>query len=179
MPLSAKFPKWFNIAGGAWDSLKDSCWIWIIIIFSFLLGPSRVLPSCCGIRNTTYNTLSAYCSRISKISNVCSKPTLIGETQFHCEFVHSRDTNRWPPRWEANGWPTGPVRLCSGVKLQGLRRAPPPQQLDQGSNPSLCCKEEEDLQGVEWNQGRQYVIKLAFYIIGTKPSKASHCRRRA
>jgi hypothetical protein len=39
------------------------------------------------------------------------------------------------------------VRLCIGVKLQGLHRALP-QQLNRVSNWSLCCKEEEDLQGV-------------------------------
>ncbi len=47
---------------------------------------------------------------------------LTGETWFHCEFVHLWDVNRWPSRWEANGWPTGPVRLCSGAKLQGLHK---------------------------------------------------------
>jgi hypothetical protein len=40
--------------------------------------------------------------------------------------------------------------------LVGVPRGgpPPPQQLDQGSDRSLCCEEEEDLQEVEWNQGR-------------------------
>ncbi len=47
----------------------------------------------------------------------CSEITLTGETWFHCEFVYLRDANRWPPRREVNN---GPVRLCSGVKLQGL-----------------------------------------------------------
>jgi hypothetical protein len=69
--------------------------------------------------------------------------------------------NGWPPMWEANDWPTGPVRLCVEVKLQGLHRAPP-QQLDQGSNRSLYCEKEEDLQGVEWNQGKAWVITAGF-----------------
>ncbi len=47
-----------------------------------------------------------------------------GETWFHCEFVHPRDANCWPPRWEPNCWHTGPVRLCIGVKLQGLHTCP-------------------------------------------------------
>ncbi len=54
-----------------------------------------------------------------------------------------------------------------------------PQQLDQGSIQSLCCKEEEDLQGVEWNWARQCVITAAFHIVGTKPSEASYWQRRA
>ncbi len=34
--------------------------------------------------------------------------------------MHPGHTNHWPPSREANGWPTGPVRLCIGVKLQDL-----------------------------------------------------------
>jgi hypothetical protein len=56
---------------------------------------------------------------------------------------------------------TGPVRLCVGVKLQGLHRARS-LQLDRGSNQALCCKEEEDLQGVVYNRGSQ----LAFHLVG-------------
>jgi hypothetical protein len=56
---------------------------------------------------------------------------------------------------------------------------PPPQQLDRGSNWSLCCKEEDDLQGVEWNPGgmcdhswlftslARSVVNLP--IVGTEP----------
>ncbi len=55
----------------------------------------------------------------------CSKTALTGETWFHCEFKHPQDANGWPPRREANRWPTGPLRLCIGVKLQGLHRASP------------------------------------------------------
>ncbi len=98
----------------------------------------------------------------------CSKTSLTGETLFHYEFVHSRYANRWPlcgkkmvdllDHWDC----------VLELKLQGLHRAPP-QQLDWGSNRSLCCKEEEDLQGVEWNRGWQYVITAGF----------SHCRREA
>jgi hypothetical protein len=39
---------------------------------------------------------------------------------------------------------------------------PLPQQLDWGCTQSLCCEEEEDLQGVEWNWGKAYVITAAF-----------------
>jgi hypothetical protein len=31
-----------------------------------------------------------------------------------------------PPRREANGWPTGAVRMCGGVRIQGSIRPPPP-----------------------------------------------------
>jgi hypothetical protein len=62
--------------------------------------------------------------------------------------------------------------------MQGLHRATP-QQLDRGSNQSLCCEEEEDLQGVEWNRGRQCVIIAGFSIIGAKSSETSHCLRLA
>ncbi len=42
------------------------------------------------------------------------------------------------------------------VKLQDLHRAPDPSpsNLTGGFNQSLCCEEEEDLPGAEWNQGR-------------------------
>jgi hypothetical protein len=46
-------------------------------------------------------------------------------------------------------------------------RAPtgPPQQLDWGSNRSLCCEEEEkDLQGVECNGGKACVITAGFFM---------------
>jgi hypothetical protein len=71
---------------------------------------------------------------------------LTGETWFHCEFVHPQHAIRRPPRGETNGGPTRPVGLCIEVKLQGLHRIPL-QQLDRGSNWSLCCEVEEDLQG--------------------------------
>ncbi len=87
---------------------------------------------------------------------------LIGETWFHFEFEHPRGANWWPPRQEANRWPTGPVGLCIGVKLHDLHRAPP-KQLDRGSNQSLCCEEEEALQGEEWNRGRKCVITAGFF----------------
>ncbi len=35
-------------------------------------------------------------------------------------WVHPRDVNRCPPGREAIGWPTGPVRLCSSVRMQEL-----------------------------------------------------------
>jgi hypothetical protein len=54
------------------------------------------------------------------------------------------------------------------VKLQGLHMALS-QQLDQGSNWSLCCEEEEDLQGVELNRGKTCVITAGF----------SHCQPEA
>ncbi len=97
----------------------------------------------------------------------CSETALTGETQLHCEFVHPQDADRWPPRQEANGWTTGSVRLC-GVKMQGFHRAPP-QQLDWGSDRSLCCEEEEVL--VELGEGNMW-LQLAFHI-------ASHCQRGA
>jgi hypothetical protein len=49
------------------------------------------------------------------------------------------------------------VRLCIGVKMQGLHRAPSPlspSNLTGGFNQSLHCEVEEDLQEEEWNQGR-------------------------
>ncbi len=55
----------------------------------------------------------------------------------------------------------------------------PPQRLDWGSNRSLCCKEEEDLQGVEWNPEGNVWSQLAFHIVGKKPSEASHCQHGA
>jgi hypothetical protein len=37
-------------------------------------------------------------------------------------WVHPRDANCCPPRREANSWPTGPVRLCSGVRMQEIHK---------------------------------------------------------
>jgi hypothetical protein len=45
-----------------------------------------------------------------------------------------------------------------------------PQQLDWGSNRSLCWEEEEDLQRVEWNRGRHVMYNQV---------SSSHCRREA
>ncbi len=103
----------------------------------------------------------------------CSKTSLTGETPFHRKFLHPWDPNDWPPRQEANSWPTGLVRLCIGVKLQGIYRAPP-QQPDQGSNRSLCCKEEEDLQGVEWNCGRHAMCKATGFSHWLAQSLVKH-----
>ncbi len=35
-------------------------------------------------------------------------------------WVHPQDANLCLPKQEANGWPTGPVRLCGGVRMQEL-----------------------------------------------------------
>ncbi len=65
--------------------------------------------------------LSSDCRIISKelLRNSTNKKNLVPLW----EWVHPRDAKRWPRRRESNGWPTGPVRLCIGVKLQGLHRA--------------------------------------------------------
>ncbi len=84
-------------------------------------------------------------------------------------WVHPWDTNRCPPWREANSLSTRPVILCIGVKLQGLHRAAP-QQLDQGSDWSLSCKEEEDPQGAKWNRGRHVMCDQVSF---------SHYRREA
>jgi hypothetical protein len=81
--------------------------------------------------------------------------------------------------------------ICIGVKLQGLQKAPlhpppPHQQLDQGSDRSLCCGEEEmgcaHLSTAAINgtgEGMWCVITLAFHNVDTKkPSEASHWRAR-
>ncbi len=125
-------------------------------------------------------SLTRCISSPAQLWQLCSETALSGDTWFHCEFVHPRKANCWPPRQEANGLPTGPVRLCVGVKLQCLHRSLP-KLLDWGSKWALCYEEEEeDLQGVEWNQGRQCVITAGFsHIVSVKPSEASHCRHRA
>jgi hypothetical protein len=51
----------------------------------------------------------------------CSETML---TQYPCSSSvgASRDAICWPPRREANGWPTRSVRLCSGVRMQELHK---------------------------------------------------------
>jgi hypothetical protein len=45
-----------------------------------------------------------------------------------------------------------------------------PLQLDRGSSRSLYCEKEEELQGVEWNRGRQMLCDQV---------SSSHCWREA
>ncbi len=107
----------------------------------------------------------------------CSEKTLTRETRFQCEFVHPRDTNHWPPRWEENSWPL--VQWdCVGVKLQGLHGAPPSNLT--GALTGHCVLRRRRT-SKEWNgTGEDNVwSQLAFHIVGAKPSEASHCQHGA
>jgi hypothetical protein len=74
-------------------------------------------------------------------------------TQFHCKCGYILRMRTAAP---LGGKQTiGPVRQGIRVKLQASVGAPPPPSiLTGGSNWSLRCEEEEDLDGAEWNQGR-------------------------
>jgi hypothetical protein len=98
----------------------------------------------------------------------CSDTSLTGEPNFIGSVGSSPGCK---PRREANSWPTGPVRLCNGVKLQGLDRASSSNFT--GALTCHCiakrrtCKERNGTL-----EGMWCVIKSAFHIIGAKPSKA-------
>ncbi len=96
----------------------------------------------------------------NSLSKYYSKKLLTREPSSIVSVSASHNENRCPIRREANSGPTRLVRLCIGVKLDGLHTvtqgSPPPKKkkLDQRSKQSLCCKEAEDLQGAELNWGR-------------------------
>ncbi len=99
----------------------------------------------------------------------CSETVLKGETRFHYDFVHPWDANCWLPWWEANDWPTGLVRLCIGMKLQGLHKPPLPSNLT-GALTGHCVTRKRRT-WKEWNGtgGRHVWSQLAFHIISVKP----------
>jgi hypothetical protein len=73
-------------------------------------------------------------NKLENLARVCSETLLTGEPGSIVSVGASLGLELLPPlpsRRGANGLLIGPVRLCIGVKLQGLHRAPP-QQFDQG-----------------------------------------------
>ncbi len=67
-------------------------------------------------------------------------------------WVCPQDTNNCPPRREANGWPTGPVRLCSSVRMQELHRPPPSPSKASGPYRILAMYICDRLQWLELGQ---------------------------
>ncbi len=91
-------------------------------------------------------------------------------------WVHPQNVNRSPPRWEANGWPTVPLRLCIGVMLLCFHRAAPPLPPSNLTGPLTghcvtrrirTCKERNGT-----GEGMWFVIMSAFHITGTKHGEA-------
>jgi hypothetical protein len=111
------------------------------------------------------NTILTHCNTI-----YCSETSLTGEPG-SIMWVHPQDANpgresKWPNHWTSE---TGYWSEAAGL-LQGL----PSQQLDRGCDRSLCCEEEEDLQGVKWNRGRSIERSRQLFTLSVLwPSKIS------
>ncbi len=61
--------------------------------------------------------------QVSCQGHQCSETSLTGEPSSLVSVGASPERKPLPPRREANGWPIEPVRLCFGVKLQGLHKS--------------------------------------------------------
>ncbi len=104
------------------------------------------------------------CATLCNPSRKNSETALTEETPLYCEsgcipgtwtadLLDRKQTVDPLDQWDwVLEWIAGPPQV-----------PPPPQQLDQGTDRSQRCEEEEeDLQGVEWNRGRQCVITAGF-----------------
>ncbi len=85
-------------------------------------------------------------------------------------WVHPRDTNRCPPKQEANGWPAGPVRLWSGLRTQELHTT---TYLKRIVNPEAFCLVLFSLQAIPWFL---FFFRWNVYKFWVCGSYIGHCR---